>query len=146
MPHYNVLFLCTGNSARSGMAEAIMNWKGRENFTAYSAGSHPAGIVRPEALRQIESANLSIAGLHSKSWDEYAKPDAPVMNFVFTVCHNAANEVCPIWLVSPSQLIGECLTLLPYPVHRRNLTGRSRKHSPSFRGASPSCFLYRSQV
>lgn len=101
MPHYNILFLCTGNSARSIMAEAIMNWKGRENFTAYSAGSHPAGKVRPEALRQIEAASLSTADLHSKSWEEFAKPDAPVMNFVFTVCDNAANEVCPVWPGQP---------------------------------------------
>ena len=78
------------------MAEAIMNRKGAPNFTAYSAGSHPSGKVRPEALRLIEAAGLSTAGLHSKSWDEFAKPDAPVMNFVFTVCDNAANEVCPV--------------------------------------------------
>jgi len=101
MPRYNILFLCTGNSARSIMAEAIMNWKGRENFTAYSAGSHPSGIVRPEALQQIEAACLSTVGLYSKSWEEFAKPDAPVMNFVFTVCDNAANEVCPVWPGQP---------------------------------------------
>jgi arsenate reductase (thioredoxin) len=101
MPHYNILFLCTGNSARSIMAEAIMNRKGAPNFTAYSAGSHPSGKVRGEALRQMEDAGLNTAGFHSKSWDEFAKPDAPVMNFVFTVCDNAANEVCPVWPGKP---------------------------------------------
>jgi arsenate reductase (thioredoxin) len=101
MPHYNVLFLCTGNSARSIMAEAIMNHKGGGNFTAYSAGSRPSGAVRPEAIRQLESAHLSVDGLRSKSWDEFAKANAPQLDFVFTVCDNAAKEVCPFWPGQP---------------------------------------------
>jgi arsenate reductase (thioredoxin) len=98
---HNVLFLCTGNSARSIMAEAILNHKGRLNFTAYSAGSRASGIVRPEALQQIELAGLSSDGLRSKNWEEFAKPGAPKMNFVFTVCDNAAKEVCPLWPGQP---------------------------------------------
>jgi len=99
--YYNVMFLCTGNSARSIMAEAIMNRKGRPNFTAYSAGSHPAGSVRTEALKQLEAAGFNTEGYYSKSWDEFTKPDAPQLHFVFTVCDNTAKEICPVWPGQP---------------------------------------------
>ena len=100
-PLYNVLFLCTGNSARSVMAEAIMNFKGRPTFAAYSAGSHPSGEVRPEALGQLETARIPTEGLRSKSWEEFSTPGAPKLDFVFTVCDNAAKEVCPVWPGQP---------------------------------------------
>ena len=99
--HYNVLFLCTGNSARSILAEAILNGKGKPRVTAYSAGSHPSGVVRSEALKLIEMAHWPTDGLCSKSWEEFARPGAPKMDFVFTVCDNAAQEMCPIWPGQP---------------------------------------------
>ena len=98
---YNVLFLCTGNSARSIMAEAILRHKGQPTFAACSAGSQPAGSVNPAAIRQLELAKLPTAGLRSKSWDEFTLPNAPKLDFVFTVCDNAAKEVCPIWPGQP---------------------------------------------
>jgi arsenate reductase len=99
--HYNVLFLCTGNSARSIMAEAILNHKGKAVFTAYSAGSHPSRTVRPEALQRLEMSHVPTTDLRSKSWDEFSRSGAPEMNFVFTVCDQAAKETCPLWPGQP---------------------------------------------
>ena len=100
-PAFNVLFLCTGNSARSILAESLVNHWGRGKFVGYSAGSHPQGAVHPIALELLKQMKLPADGLRSKSWDEFAAPGAPRLDFVFTVCDNAAGEMCPLWPGQP---------------------------------------------
>ena len=98
---YNVLFLCTGNSARSILSEAILNSEGKGKFQAFSGGSHPSGTVNPFAIELLELRRYPTDGLRSKAWDEFAEPGAPELDFVFTVCDNTAGEVCPIWPGQP---------------------------------------------
>ena len=128
---YNVLFLCTHNSARSVLAEGLLNQIGAGRFKAYSAGSSPSGTVNPLALETLQSLGCDTAGMRSKSWDEFASPDAPKMDFIFTVCDNAAGEVCPLWpghpmtahwgLADPSLTQGEDDTRLAAFAHTAQL-------------------------
>ncbi len=99
---YNVLFLCTGNTARSILAEGMLNQLGRGRFRGFSAGSHPKGVVNPFAVEYLRASGAPVGGLRSKSWDEFAAPGAPAMDFVFTVCDDAANEACPVWIGHPT--------------------------------------------
>jgi arsenate reductase (thioredoxin) len=137
------MFLCTGNSARSIMAEAILNFKGKPRFIAYSAGSHASGKVRPEALQRLQAAQIPVDGLRSKSWDEFASPDAPKMDFVFTACDNAAKEVCPIWPGQPITAHWGCLTRLGCRDPRRKLNGHFVRLSAFLSAGSDFFFLCR---
>jgi len=122
---YNVLFLCTGNTARSILAESILRKDGRRNFRAFSAGSQPKGTVNPYALQLLETLSFDTGFARSKSWDEFAAPDAPEMNFVFTVCDSTANEACPIWPCHPMT----ALWAIPDP---------AKAHGTDAEGTSPS--------
>jgi len=127
---YNVLFLCTGNSARSIMAEAILNRDGQGRFRGFSAGSHPAGSVKPEALELLKKLNFKTEDFRSKDWSEFAEPGAPVMDFVFTVCDNAAKEVCPVW---PGQPMSAHWGLPDPAAVEGNETERRLAYSDAFR-------------
>ena len=126
----NVLFLCTGNSARSVMAEAILNRLGRGKFRAFSAGSHPTGRVHPMALQMLSNAHYDISEARSKPWEEFSGPDAPKLDFVFTVCDDAANEVCPIWPGQPMTAHWG----LPDPVEGRGYDAERQSRSPTLFG------------
>jgi protein-tyrosine-phosphatase len=139
---YNVLFLCTHNSARSIMAEVIMNDFGRGKFKGYSAGSHPASAPNPFALETLRRSHLPADGLYSKNWEEFAKPDAPIMDFVVTVCDNAAGEVCPYGPGNRLVLIGASRTL-PCFVEPTKQSVENLLRLPTYSGAasnsSPAC-------
>jgi len=128
-PKYNVLFLCTGNSARSILAESILNRKWGSRFQGFSAGSHPAGQVNSGAIQLLEKLGFSTSGLRSKSWDEFAQAGAPTLDFIITVCDNAAGEMCPIWPGKPMTAHWG----VPDPAHIEDPLARSRAFQEAFR-------------
>ena len=137
---YNVLFLCTGNSARSILAEAILNHRGRGRFKSFSAGSHPTGQVNPMAIALLEGFQIPTEGLRSKSWDEFATPTAPPIDFVFTVCDNAAQEICPIWPGQPMTAHWG----MPDPAHIEDDAQRFQAFLDAFRVLARRIDLFRS--
>ena len=126
---YNILFLCTGNSARSILAEAIVNHQGKGRFRAFSAGSHPTGKVNPGAIELLEQLQIPTTGLRSKAWDEFALPESPGLDFVITVCDNAAGEVCPVW---PGQPMTAHWGVAD-PAHVEGVAERARAFEDAFR-------------
>ncbi len=136
---YNVLFLCTRQLCPVlSLPKGILKHKAKGRFKAHSAGSHPSGRVRPEALKQLELAGISTEGLRSKSWDEFAAPDAPLIHFIFTVCDNAANEVCPIWPGHPMTAHWGVADPASVTARPKRLAVPFTTHSPSWTAASAS--------